>query len=419
MEKLPSIAKTRDIIAHKTYKKSNALINAKGHSSLLTQQLFAIGLQYMTLDAHGNPVTKLSTAELRKIFGTQSGSLYTRIAEACDRTKKGGGSIFDWSAVYKDPKTQTIVASQVVVDAVYKNGELYIRYNDSLAGEIMNLSRNFTVLSVKETVEMNTAYSLRLMELLKSAYSLSVYQDKGPDPRVIEYGLTELKFTIGAVTANGDTRITREIEKQYPDYEKIQEWLDERGNDKYKSSTDFQKRVIRPSIKTINEKTDLYVEYETMKSGRTVTGMRFFVYKKTAAEKVIQASAVVDSRSNDEILDELLDLMHGDFKTAEIRMFLKTADGDAERVKKAYRYFKNYPKDIDSTTGFMKSAIENNYEAPKSQKATHKWVNYTEREYSDDDFEDIEEKLQNRNRQESFNIDIASERTNIRTNLES
>lgn len=45
-------------------------------------------------------------------------------------------------------------------------------------------------------------------------------------------------------------------------------------------------------------------------------------------------------------------------------------------------------------------------------------VHHTEREYSDDDFEDIEEKLRSRNRQESFNIDIASERTNIRTNLE-
>jgi plasmid replication initiation protein len=39
-------------------------------------------------------------------------------------------------------------------------------------------------------------------------------------------------------------------------------------------------RVIDPSVKQINEHTDLQVGYENIKFGRTVTGLRFSIKEK-------------------------------------------------------------------------------------------------------------------------------------------
>ena len=110
---------------------------------------------------------------------------------------------------------------------------------------------------------------------------------------------------------------------------------------------------------------------------------------------------------NDEPIDELLDLMHGDFKAAEIRMFLDKANGDAERVRKAYEYFLSYPRKIDNTIGFIITAIEQNFEGSRSKAPAKKetvkpkYRNYDEREYSDEDFEEMEEKLMNRDKEET------------------
>lgn len=48
----------------------------------------------------------------------------------------------------------------------------------------------------------------------------------------------------------------------------------------YKILADFKKRVLMPSIKEINDKTDLLVDFQQQKKGRTVTGFKFSVELK-------------------------------------------------------------------------------------------------------------------------------------------
>lgn len=45
----------------------------------------------------------------------------------------------------------------------------------------------------------------------------------------------------------------------------------------YKILADFKKRVLMPSIKEINDKTDLLVDFQQQKKGRTVIGFKFSV----------------------------------------------------------------------------------------------------------------------------------------------
>ncbi|TBT33550.1 RepB family plasmid replication initiator protein, partial [Vibrio parahaemolyticus] len=46
-------------------------------------------------------------------------------------------------------------------------------------------------------------------------------------------------------------------------------------SDKYPLFKDLNKRVIKPSIEELNQRSDLIIRYETIKKGRTVTGLSF------------------------------------------------------------------------------------------------------------------------------------------------
>ncbi len=403
MERLANQSATsHDITSFKTYRKSNSLINAKGRGTLMAQKLFAIGMQRVTVDKTNNVVATILTSDLKKIFNTNSGSLYTSIEAACDHSKSDG-TLFDWTIMQKDDEKQEITARAVITDAIFKNGKLTIRFNNSLTNDIVNIKNNYTILSLKETMDMKSVYSLRLLEILKSAYSLSCYHNPGPGERVFDYHIVELKFDLGIITPEGDSKIKNELNNDNPDYDKIQKWITKNKIDKYCLVGDFQKRVIKPSVAEINKKTDIHLEYETIRSGRKVTGIRFFVSKPDVITQNNELAANNNiSISEDDMLDELVDLMHNDFKTSEIRIFLQLA-GNMDKVKNAYEYFKTYPKDIENTVGFMREAILKGYSEtkPRRKKAAvneqANFFDFEQRDYSDEEYRQIEEHMRNRN----------------------
>ena len=89
------------LIVRHTYKKSNELINAMGKGTALSQKLFAIGMQNITVDDTNNVVATIYGTELRKMFKSSSGSLYEHIEALCDKQIKGA-TIFDWKLLMKD-----------------------------------------------------------------------------------------------------------------------------------------------------------------------------------------------------------------------------------------------------------------------------------------------------------------------------
>lgn len=67
----------------------------------------------------------------------------------------------------------------------------------------------------------------------------------------------------------------------------LQEFRELTGTEKIKSYDNFNNnevKVIKPAIKEINEKTDIKMSYETIKPGRSVTGIKFKVSLKKQAE---------------------------------------------------------------------------------------------------------------------------------------
>jgi plasmid replication initiation protein len=380
--------KREQLIVSKSYKKSNELINAMGKGTALSQKLFAIGMQHITVDNTNNVVATIYGPELRKMFKSTSGSLYEHIEALCDRQVKGQ-TIFDWNLLMKDKENGKIEAHQVVTDASFKDGTLTLRYNNSLTDKIVNLQKNYTVLSLADTLSLKSVYSLRLYEMLKAAYDYKKYLTKEPGEQAFEYDLTELKLELGIITSGGVKEIKNELEKELPDYDKIEALADKNDLNKYKEYKIFNRNVLSKAKEELNKKTSLEVDYEPIKCGRKTAGIRFFVNQK---ENTIPKDKI-PVINKDEVLDELMDLLHEDFKFKEIREIAEAAGYDIEKVKKSYSYMLTYDKTIDVPIAFIKDCIKNEYYANSAKPMYPKKNTFNSYEQNQDNFEELEKLL--------------------------
>ena len=173
------------------YKKSNTLILAKGHMTLLSEKLFAIGLLNVSEDAYGNPIAVIKGSELKRIFGISSNSLYEKILLACepgDRNK----SLLDIRIIYTNPEEKTIEASNLITDVKFKNATLTIRFNPTLKKYILGVRSDFTILNLKYLVRVKSIYSYRLYELIKRDMDIQRNVQNKTGPYMHTYSLTEL-----------------------------------------------------------------------------------------------------------------------------------------------------------------------------------------------------------------------------------
>ena len=381
--------KREQLVVSKSYKKSNELINAMGKGTALSQKLFAIGMQNITVDKTNNVVATIYGSELRKMFHSSSGSLYEHIEALCDRQIKGA-TIFDWNLLMKDKENGKIEAHQVVTDASFKDGTLVLRYNNSLTDKIVNLQKNYTVLSLSDTLSLKSVYSLRLYEMLKSAFDYKKAVTKEAGEQAFDYNLTELKLELGIINSGGSKEIKSELEKEYPNYDRIDELAEKTGQTKYKEYKIFNRNVLSKVKEELNKKTSLNIDYEPIKSGRKTVGIRFFVNQKETAKATNNNLPIINK---DEILDELIEILHSDFKVKEIREIAESAEYNIDKIKKSYEYMQSYEKTIEIPIAFIKECIKNEYYLNKAKPMQPKNSFNNFEQSTDNNFEELEKLL--------------------------
>jgi len=130
--------------------------------------------------------------------------------------------------------------------AEYKEGDSFIevQFHPDLKPYLLELKKRFTKIPLKQILQLRSKYAIRLYELLKR------YKDTGFRT---DY-LPELRKKIGV------------------------------EDNEYTRFFDFEKRVLKPAIKEINEKTDLQVSYKKKKTGRKITHIEFKFKSKNAKE---------------------------------------------------------------------------------------------------------------------------------------
>lgn len=133
------------------------------------------------------------------------------------------------------------------------SGKMIIEVNPKLTPFFIQLTGNFHQFAFHSIVAMKSAYGIRLYKLLKSLYFKS---------RNIQFDLETLKGYLDCIGKHDNFR-------------------------------DFRRRVIEPALKDINTYSDLKVEVEYIKSGKTVVGVVFHtldLLKEAMPEDIAEAT---------------------------------------------------------------------------------------------------------------------------------
>lgn len=228
--------------------KSNALIQDTRFSlSALEYKVFYYTIQQIIPFSDYRPVT-INITQFCKVTGiAASGANYANIKNAVLGLRNKGFwiKIRDDSGEYvldKMGKPKEKIFSWIS-SAVMSPGEgqIVIEFDPMLRGHLYNLNQYFTILNPLAAYVMQSKYSMRLYEILKS-YSNRV----------------KINYTV----------------------DKLREIMLDRGSKEYPKWGNFHDKVVKTAVTEINQYSELRITYKLIKKGRSVSAVEFAILKK-------------------------------------------------------------------------------------------------------------------------------------------
>lgn len=392
------------LLSGKQYSKSNALINAKGKTSLFCQKLMAIGIQQAEEDEEGNLTTTIRGTDLRKIFGNKNGSFYQEIKELVEPVK-GKPSLLDWRVVYTDDTTEKVEAINIVSDCKFEDGIFSFSFNKKVKNQVWQLKSNYTIFSLTETIPLKSIYSFRLFEMLKAELDKQQYRAKKSgtykpgDTYITDINLTDLKLKLGIIDPNTDRKILDAIKKDNPDFEMIENLAKgQKDTAKYKRFSDFREATLEVAKKELAEKTSISFDYEQLKSGRggRTTGIRFFIHSKQDEGVEVESTkdtpvAEISEAEKYAVAFQAQVLLGTElFNMEDVLSIIKAAGYDMDRITAAHKLFMKSKTVIENPTGWMIDAIKKAYKQPQKKETTNQFNMFPQNSY---DFDKLEAEL--------------------------
>lgn len=217
--------------------KHNLLINASYNLEVTEQRLILLAI--INARQTGNGITADSKLE---IHASDYASRFDVTNDGAYRALKNAVlNLFDRQFSFKEEdkngKVGTVKSRWVSrIKYIDDSATLEITFSPDVVPLITRLEKHFTSYQIKQIAQLTGKYAIRLYELLIA------WREVGKIPQI---GLAEFRNKIGV------------------------------EDDEYMRMSDFKIRVLEPSIKQINEHTDIRVTYEQHKSGRNITGLSF------------------------------------------------------------------------------------------------------------------------------------------------
>lgn len=162
---------------------------------------------------------------------TMNGKNYANIRAALQ-------SIRDKSFWIHDGNVKKLCAWISGAEIYEKEARVRIQLDKRLMPYLLEIRDSYTAYQLKNVLSMNSKYSIRMYEILKSYANLGTYNVSVADLQ-------------NSLQVNG-----------------------------YSTYVDFRKRVIDVAVSEINELTDITVEYVPVKTGRFITHINFTIAKK-------------------------------------------------------------------------------------------------------------------------------------------
>jgi plasmid replication initiation protein len=166
--------------------------------------------------------------------------------------KEAVNNLFDRQFSFKEPDKKGnlgVVRSRWVSRIKYidDSATLEITFAPDVVPLITRLEQHFTSYQLKQVSQLTSKYAIRLYEFLIA------WREVGKVPQI---EISDFRNRLGLLESE------------------------------YTAMSDFKKRVLEPSIKQINEHTDITVTYEQHKKGRLISGFSFKIKQKQQVKQV-------------------------------------------------------------------------------------------------------------------------------------
>lgn len=230
--------------------KDTALINASYNLDLVEQRLILLAIVEARESGKGvnaNDPLVVHAESYMNQFSVHRNTAYQALKDACD-------DLFERRFSYQTLSEKGNIQnhkSRWVSEIIYVEKEAVVKliFSPAIIPLITRLEQHFTSYELEQVSQLSSPYAVRLYEILIAWRSIG-------KTNIIK--LDDFKKKIGV------------------------------NDGEYKRIDVLKLRVIEPSIKQINEHTDITVSYEQHKTGRSITGFSFkFKQKPQKTEKLV------------------------------------------------------------------------------------------------------------------------------------
>lgn len=232
--------------------KSNALVEAAYRLSVQEQRILLACISQVRRDESvtDEVLYSIRAADLAKLSGTAVEAAYSELKAAALRLKRREVRLTqEPNGKGKKPKVMITGWVQTIF-YIEGEGRVELRFSKDMLPYLTELTRQFTKYALADVAKMDSAYGIRLYELLMQ----------------------------------WDSQGQREIE-----IEQLREWLQLEG--RYPSIKDFKKWVLEPAVAQINEHSPLQVAWAQRKTGRRVSHLLFTFSEKKPAKALRKVPA--------------------------------------------------------------------------------------------------------------------------------
>ncbi|WP_051412013.1 replication initiation protein [Halonatronum saccharophilum] len=301
--------------------KHNRLIEAKYKLSLQEQKLILILASRINKDDKNFNRHIFSVKELAEILGINKDWFYSEIKSI---TKSLINRVIE---IKKDNKFLQVGFLEYA-EYLENEGIVELQFSSKLKPYFLQLKNNFTKYYLKNIIQFESIYSIRIYELLKQYERIKKRR----------FEINELKNILGI-------------------------------EDKYERYYDLKRRVLFQAKDEINQKTDLKIDFKEIKTGRKVTAIEFVIKRKEVAQKELEFK---ESPKEKEYSVEVLKL----FKVLPLEEQIEPHKRELKTLldKHSFEYLKEdieYANEVkpDNFFGFLKASCDSgHYAAAQMEK---------------------------------------------------
>ncbi|MGE6504271.1 replication initiation protein [Bacillus wiedmannii] len=212
--------------------KSNNLIEANSRLNLVEQKMLLCLASNIEPSDQDFKTYTFPIKQFHDLLGLSGSTKYTELSKITKELL---------SKVIEIRIREKLIQVSWISSAIYNRnmGTIDLRFDPLLKPFLLELSNKFTSYRLANVIKLKSTYAIRIYELLKQYEHIK--------KRTIS--LENLRYYLDAIDV-------------YPNY------------------ANFKQRVLNPSQKELNQKTDISFEFEEVKLGRKVQKIRFIIHSQ-------------------------------------------------------------------------------------------------------------------------------------------